>query len=321
MKRNAFALAAIALVSTAASAQSSVTLYGIVDAYVGSQKSGVGASSTAVLDSGGLSTSRLGFKGTEDLGGGLSAIFGLEAGLGLDVGQSSAGGGLQFNRGSYVGLEGGFGTFTMGNVWTALDDVWFIPNAAFDSSFAPGTDVLSANGYNAIPGNTFKYVSPDIGGLVGSVSYKGKGAGIIKQTDFSLQYGSGPFTAAMGYQQRDNTATNIKQKITMLMGTYDLGVATLRGGFSTTRNLTAAKTDEWQIGADVPLSSNLTISGGYASSEDDGGEERTGYGIAAIYSLSKRTDLYAGFRQSKAELGGAKVDESRLMAVGVRHSF
>lgn len=143
MKKTFIAAAAFAGLSGAALAQSSVNLYGIADVFLANQKSGVGASSISGLESGGLSTSRLGLTGREDLGGGLAAIFKLEAALGIDVGQSTAGGALQFNRESWVGFEGGFGTVTAGKVWTALDDVWYVPNSAFDSLFAPGNDVLS----------------------------------------------------------------------------------------------------------------------------------------------------------------------------------
>ncbi len=290
--------------------------------FLANQKSGVGASSISGLESGGLSTSRLGLTGREDLGGGLAAIFKLEAALGIDVGQSTAGGALQFNRESWVGFEGGFGTVTAGKVWTALDDVWYVPNSAFDSLFAPGNDVLSIYNYAANPGNTVKYVTPDLGGFVGAVSYKGKGSGIFKQTDVSATYTMGSLTLLAGHQKRENTATNVDQKFTLLGGTYDFGAAKLMAAYNTTRNVTAAKTDEWQIGVEVPLSGRLSISGGYASSEDDGADKRTGLGIAAKYSLSKRTDLYTGIRTNRTkDVAGVKVDEGRLFGVGVRHAF
>jgi len=100
MKKSQIALAILGSFAGVASAQSSVSIYGIVDVWAGREKINVapGTSANSVLQSGGLSTSRLGFKGTEDLGGGLSAVFGLEAALNIDVGQSTAGGGLQFNR-------------------------------------------------------------------------------------------------------------------------------------------------------------------------------------------------------------------------------
>ncbi|MDO9203061.1 MAG: porin, partial [Hydrogenophaga sp.] len=112
MKKSLIALAVLAA-SGAAMAQSSVTLYGIADVVIHKDK---GAS--AALASGGVSGSRLGFKGTEDLGGGLKANFVLEQGLQLDTGAIGDGtaktAGQAFSRQSYVGLSGGFGEVKLG---------------------------------------------------------------------------------------------------------------------------------------------------------------------------------------------------------------
>lgn len=102
MKKSILALAAIATLSAAgaASAQSSVTVYGRMDASVGSNR--VNGVSTTQVFSGNLTTSRIGFRGTEDLGGGLKANFQLESALTVDDGTA---GGLQFRRASWVGRE------------------------------------------------------------------------------------------------------------------------------------------------------------------------------------------------------------------------
>lgn len=321
MKKSLIALAVLSSVAGIAQAQSSVQLYGIVDVFLSRSKSEVSGVSTSVtgLESGGLSTSRWGLRGTEDLGGGLKAIFNLEQGFNADNGTADSG----FNRQSWVGLEGGFGTFQMGNTWTALDDVFYIANSGFDSVFSPGAlGVMSLYSYNANPGNVVRYTSPTFGGLSGALSYKGRGSGIIKQTDFNVQYAAGPLLAAVGYQIREDSSTGIDRKFTMLGGAYDFGVATLRAGYATTRNTVfGAKVDEYQIGADVPLSSALTLSGGFARSETDGADERTGYSIAATYSLSKRTTAYAGYNTGKSKLGSTTQSKETLYGAGIRHSF
>ncbi len=340
MKKSLIALAVLAA-SGAAMAQSSVTIYGLADVWVGSVKDGVGAKSETKMGSGGLNTSRIGFKGTEDLGGGLKAVFKLEQGIDLTNGNAKVPGSA-FNRQSYVGLAGGFGEVTFGNTWTAMDDVMGASNSGFDSALSASQNVLVANAvYADHPGSTIKYVSPSFGGFSGGFSHSLKGAGAMADdpatttvdesagthdgvTDFSLSYGAGPIAANFAYQiQKNPEAIGEDVKITALNGSYDLGVAKLLASYGQTK-IAAEKSTDYQFGVDVPLSSALTLSAGYARSKDNaaaGDAKRTGYGVAVGYSLSKRTTTYAGFRTSNEKVGGVKTDEDRLIAVGLRHTF
>jgi len=343
MKKSLIALAVMAS-SGAAMAQSSVTLYGIVDLWVGSVKDGIGADSVTAMESGGLNGSRWGLKGSEDLGGGLKAVFKLEQGFNADTGVAKVNddGKSGFLRQAYVGLEGGFGTVTFGNVWTAMDDVVGASNSGFDSALSASSNVLVVNSiYASNPGNSIKYVSPSFGGFSAGFTHSLKEGGAVADdpatvdvdesaghdgiTDFSVSYGAGPIAANFSYQiQKNPAAAGDDLKLTALNGSYDLGVAKLLASYGQAK-FGAEKTTEYQIGADVPLSPALTLSVGYASSDDNaaaGDEERTGYGIAAAYSLSKRTTAYAGFRSNKTETaGGTKVDEGRVIAAGIRHTF
>lgn len=319
MKKSLIALAVMAA-SGAAMAQSNVTLYGIVDLWVGSVKDGLGADSVTAMESGGLNGSRWGLKGTEDLGGGLKAVFKIESGFKADTGVGNSGP----NRQSYVGLEGGFGTVTFGNVWTAMDDIVGASNSGFDSALSASNNVLLVNSeYESNPGNSIKYVSPSFGGFSGGLSYSlDETAGVSQDVvDFSLSYGAGPIAANFAYQVV-NDATDTK--FTALNGSYDLGMAKLLASYGQ-KKVGANKTSEYQLGVDVPLSPAMTLSAGYASSDDNaaaGDLERTGYGVAVGYSLSKRTTAYAGFRSNKTETaGGTKVDEGRVIAAGIRHTF
>lgn len=333
MKKSLIALAVLAA-SGAAMAQSSVTIYGVADVWVGSQKGTatdfaagtgftVGEKSVTKMGSGGLSGSRIGFKGTEDLGGGLKAVFKLEQGVDLTSGAAAG-----FNRQSYVGLAGGFGEVTFGGTWTAMDDVMGASNSGFDSALSASKNVLVANAvYADHPGSTIKYVSPSFGGFSGGFSYSMDGNSAVKQdvTDFSVSYANGPIAANFAYQVRGEVADfgGDDVKITALNGSYDLGVAKLLASYGQTK-FGSSKATDYQFGADVPLTSALTLSAGYAQSKDNadlGDGKRTGYGIAAGYSLSKRTTAYAGFRTSKMKVAGVKVDEDRLIAVGLRHTF
>eukprot|EP01136_Pigoraptor_vietnamica_P019548 Opistho-1_new@67290 len=130
MKKSLVALAILAAAGVA-SAQSSVTLFGIVDAaYTHGSGNGVGSSDKNQLTNSGYNSSRLGFRGTEDLGGGMSASFWLEAGVNNDNGSggltntnnqatgATGGGGLTFNRRSTVSLASGLGELRLGRDYT-----------------------------------------------------------------------------------------------------------------------------------------------------------------------------------------------------------
>lgn len=335
MKKSLVALAVLAA-SGAAMAQSSVTLYGIADIWLGSLKADEASANPdrlTKLDSGGVSTSRWGMKGSEDLGGGLKAIFTLETAVGLDTGASAG-----FSRLSYVGLEGGFGTVTFGKMWTATDDVMGVSNSGFDSALSATNGVWAANVvYSGNPGNTIKYASPSMGGFNFAASYGlDEAANVSKDMmDFSVSYAGGPLTANFAYQvQKDFTANDLK--ITTVNGTYDFAVAKLLASYAQTKMGTEDIKD-YQIGVDVPVSSALTLSAGYAHSKRnaaaaaglaDGtgdvyaGRKNSGYSVAASYSLSKRTSLYGGIARATGEnAAGTDVSKRQLFAVGMRHAF
>ncbi|MDO9200708.1 MAG: porin, partial [Hydrogenophaga sp.] len=126
MKKSLIAIAVLT-VAGAASAQSSLNLYGVADVWVGKTKNG-----DTQLGSGGLAGSRLGFKGTEDLGGGLKAHFNLEQAISLDTG-ANVEAGSAFSRQANVGLSGGFGTVKLGRSFSAFDDINGAANSGFDS--------------------------------------------------------------------------------------------------------------------------------------------------------------------------------------------
>ncbi|KRC08561.1 hypothetical protein ASE11_22590 [Hydrogenophaga sp. Root209] len=308
MKKTLIALAVLAA-SGAAMAQSSVTLYGIADAGIFKDKG-----QSADMRSGGLNSSRLGFKGTEDLGGGLSAIFQLEQGIDLTSGAASG-----FGRQAYVGLAGGFGTFKMGNVYSAYDDIAANAALGFDSGKFDSQDIFGSMGYASNPGSNVYYASPSFGGFSGAVS---SSVNTLKQdsTSVHLKYEGGPLYVGLGYQDDSDLAG--KGKYTILNGSYDFGVAKLLLAYGNS-NVAAAggDTDDVSIGAEVPVGPALVVSVGYARSEPDVGASRSGFTLMGNYSLSKRTIVYAGFRNDNAAAVAAGVGVDSRFGVGIRHAF
>lgn len=317
MKKSLIAIAALATMG-AASAQSSLTLYGVADIYVGKAK-GV----SAAAGSGGVATSRFGLKGSEDLGGGLKANFNFESAVNLGNGATNA---QMFDRQANVGFSGGFGTVKLGRSWTAFDDINGAANSGFDSNQLSATNGVWVD-YNGSSIAQVYYATPEMGGISGAVGMNLSGNKAANDiTSFHVKYASGPIYVGMAYQnEKTGGFAGTDRKHTLVNASYDLGMAKLLASYRNVKNPIEAirlnsTSDEYQIGADVPVGSNLTLSAGYAFSKTKvtAGSTRNavGYGLAASYSLSKRTMVYGGFRANK--VNGVT---GNVMALGVNHSF
>jgi len=347
MKKSLIALAVLAA-SGAAMAQSSVTLYGVADAFVGSTKvevNNVGQRQTGVETSG-VNGSRWGLKGSEDLGGGMKAIFQLESGFKLDTGAPKTENNL-FDRQAFVGLQSGFGTVSLGRQYSAYDNLQGATNHNYDAFTFSARGAVSANGVkdyaNRIP-NSIAYTSPSFSGFSGAVVYGfgenknanvGTAAAPILNSDATdsasvhIKYANGPILVGYAYQEDKLPQTALgqdKNKYNLIGGSYDLGVAKLTGSYNTAKNNTYSD-KEGQIGVSVPFGA-AAISAGYARSKSEGnGIERTGkgYSVLATYALSKRTGLYAGAQNTESygafTAAAAPKTEITTYGLGVRHSF
>jgi predicted porin len=223
-------LAAIAALAaaTGAFAQSSVTLYGIADIWLGNQKStvttgGVTAQNATntngvgrnVMGSGGINGSRFGLRGSEDLGGGLKANFLFENGFNLDNG-SAAQGGLLFGRQAFAGLSGGFGEVRFGRQYTAYDEARggsdLMGHSAFSATVgAAGGAFAIGRDYTFRADNTWRYATPNFGGFSAAVSYslgenKTSVAGAGGVLSLHGAYNNGPIAIFVAHQQEKNTA-------------------------------------------------------------------------------------------------------------------
>jgi predicted porin len=301
MKKSLIALAVLAA-SGAAFAQSSVTIYGVADVVVHKDK---GVSTT--MTSGGVSTSRLGFKGTEDLGGGLKANFKLEQGIDLTNGAAG-----NFGREAWVGLSGGFGEVQLGNSYSAYDNIAGASDPALDSNVIDPTNILASRGYISNPTGNIAYMTPNFGGFSGYASYSLPSTS--KVMSLAASYAAGPVAVAFGYQD-DNDAGG--DKYTTINGSYDLGVAKVLAGWGMTD---AGDDKDFFVGVDVPVASNVVVSAGYAVSKPGVGDSKKSVGIAAAYLLSKRTTAYVGIRDDNAAATAAGGVDSRF-GVGIKHTF
>ena len=354
MKKSLIALAVIAA-SGAAMAQSSVTLYGIVDLNLASEKTTVtpAVASTpatngkrqALVKSGNVNTSRWGLRGTEDLGGGLTANFKMEQGFDADTGASKAVPGFAdtnpdtpaaFARQAWVGLAGGFGETRLGLTTTPFDDVSGASNAVWDSSLSPMNSVFKTAGsgsYTSRPGNTIFYATPNFSGFTAAVSYslgenKNATVGAGSVASGYVAYANGPVAAHLGYQTEKAIGGLVAKKFLRLGATYDLGVAKLLGTYGKAENMgnvNDADATDYQLGVDVPVGAALTLSGSYAQSKNNataGSEKRKGWGLGAKYALSKRSTIYAGFEADNAKTSaGVTTKKHDIALVGINHKF
>jgi predicted porin len=327
MKKSLITLAVLAA-SGASFAQSTVTIYGIVDAYVGVQKDATGTSNT-VLNSGGVDGNRWGLKGSEDLGGGLKADFILENGFAVDNGTGGAG----FNRIAAVGFSGGFGTVKLGKYDSAYDMVTNAANGVFNSGLSAEANTWRSGGYTWNPNNGIYYATPDMGGFGAAVSYalgenKSAAHDAGNVSSFNLSYAQGPLSVSGGYQSEKLYGNSTANKFGQINASYDFTVAKLQLAFGSADVTTTVqtKTSEYQIGVTAPVSTALSVAANYAYSKDDDnsaatGVKRSGVGLGLAYTLSKRTFVYGGYRAETAKQDRAANVDTSLFAVGVHHVF
>lgn len=335
MKKNLIALAVLAA-SGAAMAQSNVTLYGIVDAYAGSTKDTTktaNAPSQGVVGSGGLKTSRWGIKGSEDLGGGLKAGFQLEQGFNSDDGSATAG----FDRRAQVSLSGGFGTVVLGRTYTPYYELRDATDntAGLNIGSARDTFKTARADYADKLSNVIAYASPNFSGFSGAVAASlgenkndpatNANSSATNHVSLHLKYANGPLLAGYGYQSEKALKGAKSTDYNLFAASYDFGVAKLVGSYQDVDHA-AGKDKDYQFGVSAPLG-GATVFFGYANAKSENlagatAAKATGYNLAASYPLSKRTDLYAGYKAiDKKDASGTKTGEIRVMAVGVRHVF
>lgn len=349
MKKTLIAGAIAAGLSGAAIAQTNVTVYGIMDLGYLYQKAD-GQKNRNAIDSGISSGSRLGFRGTEDLGNGLKANFVLEQGIKADTGESDQNG-RTFGRQSWVGVSGGFGEVRAGRQ-NALGYEWF------GGGVTPwGTNYSQANpktifGYDNVAerlDNSVFYFSPSVSGFQGAVGYSTRrdssevagSSNNERAVSAGLRYRNGPLMAVLTYDQArpsditKTVTTDETIKNVSLGATYDFGVVKAHLGYGQLKNRSfkdAADTERaWMAGVTVPVSSAGKLMATYqrvnaARNINEFGktydDNRSGFAVVYDHGLSKRTSLYAYASQySNAVKDGAQLGDKTEFAVGMRHSF
>ena len=303
--------------SSAVLAQSSVTLYGRVNTTVERQKVG-NDTVTGMFNN----SSRFGFRGVEDLGGGLKAGFQLESGFSSDTGASAT---RFFGRQSEVNLGGNFGMLRLGNFtaesYYATADYVSMQNHDTGSS----ADVLYA--YVMRDVNKIAYRAPNLGGLTleGAVSLHEQTVGGKNAFDLAANYAMGPLALGAGYTQLDD----VKQL--GLRAVYTAGPFVIGGYYQRDEDAFIANGGSRNTvrlaGAYMMGASEFHLNAGRANSYKNVSDSAANqYTLAYNYNLSKRTKVYTYYtkvdndRNASYGTGANGVDFSSF-AVGVRHNF
>jgi predicted porin len=341
MKKSLLALAVLGAFANVASAQTSVSIYGIVDAGINFDNGKANGRQWS-LASGQQSTSRIGFRGTEALGGGLSASFTLENGFNTDTGTLGNEGRL-FGRQAWVGLDGGFGSVKLGrqystiyNALNAIDPFGVNQAGDFQRVYAYGLGKIDPI---ARSDNTITYSSPNFSGFSASVGYKfGETAGAFNSNSSKfagLGYANGPLNIVLAYQNTDGvrfapgvggaagtptsaiaaivTPTGLgvgtataDVKTAFLGGTYDFGVVKAHLAFGDTKleAVGDARIRNYMVGVTAPLGANsIYASWNRNDIRDIGPGTSDQYAIGYSHPLSKRTNLYTSIGYTKNDSG------------------
>ncbi len=344
MQRTLLALAALGAATGAMAQSSSVNLFGVVDASLAhiSTKDG----SVTGMANGGNSSSRLGFRGVEDLGNGLKAGFWLEGGINVDDGGS----GFKFDRRSTISVLGDFGELRLGRDKTPTYQNLETFHAFGDSGMGAisGHNLISSSADGTLEGsnpkrssNSVSYLLPKMNGIYGQASYafgekaKGNSNSLSSSMGVRLGYANGPLNVALGYGLvKGGTAAD-----TVNYKNFNLGASYNFGGFTPMVLLASERgnqqrVDLFSVGVKAPagpgeLRAAVTWYKDKKRDERDSMRLALGYG----YRLSKRTELYAtlahmrnddnanrklGTSLAHSVVAGKNVTGYEL---GLRHSF
>jgi len=354
MKKSLLALAILGAFAGAASAQSSVTVYGLVDTGFTSidqgGEDGTGFGRTNGISSGNDGASRIGFKGVEDLGNGLKAEFTLENGFDSDTGEGKDS--MAFSRLAFVGLDGGFGKVRLGRQNTQVKDMLGQIDPFGAAGMVNSVDFINGGGLDQRNPNQIVWLSNNYSGFSGGLAYEfgESDTGTNDNSGYSarLGYKNGPLNVQFAYQKAklDADPVTASDKNALLGATYDFGAVKLHGIYGE-RKLAADdgvvslddKIRSALIGVTVPMGASK-IRAEYIRNDnkDIDDADSNVWAVSYTYAMSKRTHLYATYVRTSNDdnsgLGiggpfsaddlaaGAPLGESASgVAIGIAHKF
>lgn len=339
MKKHLIAAAVAASIAAPAMAQN-VSIYGVIDTAIQSYDNGAASAGSSLTRSndGILSSSRLGFKGSEDLGGGMKANFTLEQAVTPSTAAATG-----FTRGAWIGLSGAFGEIRVGNGdTTATQDIDSGVSQAANLGLRPKVHTTASTSISGEIGsdvnNAVRYISPSMSGFSFEVGFASNAstATADAQTDISdvfVQYANGPLKIMVGNTKQNNPTSTSKADFTGYGASYDFGMVSVGiSGSSADANL-AGDLKTTVISAKAPLGNGLAahLVRGTASVSGTANAEGSGTTVALTKALSKRTTVYGAYTSVSSKsaatftmtgvTAGALDSDPTAVTVGISHSF
>lgn len=320
MKKTLLAVAVLGAISTAAFAQSNVTIYGVADL-------GLVKKSNQSVREEGNHTSRIGFKGTEDLGNGLSANFNIEGGLNLDTGatNSQSGSTAMFNRQSWVGLASkNIGWMRLGRQTTGFYNASIRVDPFGNEGVArTGTiDLAAFGGYQLGQANrrdnALTFGTNDLAGFKGVAQYVfsevgNGGKGTSNGYNFAGMYDNGPISAQAAYEKTAGSDF----KMWHAGAGYAFGPVKATIGYSKGNAALATKNPKSaQLGLNWAVTPSGNLKAAYSNNRADRTATVNQFGVGYDHHLSKRTDVYAYANRAKSSSTAVNG-----IQVGLAHNF
>ncbi|MGZ8287660.1 MAG: porin [Telluria sp.] len=320
----------------AASAQSSVTVYGLLDAALAHENPDVTGVSSRTAIHAGQASSRLGFRGTEELGGGMKALFNVEAGFNIDTG---AGDSALFGRRAVVGLDASWGVLTVGREYTPIDNISSASHILGQGFYGTNLNAFANGRMTRRISNSINYKTKPMAGLKFSAAVGLGETPTGPSQDLktvSVEYQKGGLFAGLGYATYDRLASGSDRE--MIFGAaYTTGALEFKGNYMV-GDQTGANNRYTQANLGAAMSFGAgKVFGNLQQSKLQNGARGNGYAVSYSHTLSKRTNVYASYgttiNNERAAFSlsaagstitppaGALGADPVAYAVGIRHTF
>lgn len=336
MQVKVLAVALAAALPLAAMAQSSVTVYGVMDAAIAKEDTGAANGRRTAINSGNQSSSRLGFRGTEDLGNGLKAIFNIEAGVALDTGAADA---ALFGRRAVVGLSGNFGNLTVGREYTPIADVAKDTDVFGQGFYGSNLNAFTSGRMTRRISNSVNYKSNSLAGFRFGGAYAAGEANTgpsLNLMGAMVDYTVGGLYLGAAIHTFERLATGDDKEMIVGAG-YKMGAFEIKGNYMSA-NPTGANNEyeQMNLGAAYTMAAHKFFVN-FQTNELENGAKGNGYAFAYQYSLSKRTNMYASYSTIRNNAKGvfgmnsastnvtppttALGADPKALTLGIRHTF